>query len=561
MEKTRDNWSSRVTFIFAAIGSAVGLGNAWRFPGLAAQYGGGAFLLVFFLAMIILGWPLLCMEIALGRKTQKGVPGALYSINKKFEFVGWASVANAFIIVCYYTVILAWVIVMIFKSFDVGAMNTTQAGNVFINDVLKCVNIGDAGSMDVPGALIWALIAAWVMMYLCIRKGARGVGKVVKYTVMIPIILLFILAVNGIIKDISVSGGAGLATFFKPDFSRVIAEGKMGNLFLDAFGQVFYSLSIMMAIMVAYGSFVDKKSDIVKDTMIVAIGDFSISMLAGIVLFTTLSGTGMLESYLKSPSGGVVTAFIIYPQAIVSLTDNAIVNGIFALIFYLTLFTLAIDSAFSIVEGVSASVSDKLHIEKKKTTLAVCGVAGIISIIFVTRSGLNWLDIVDNWANSFSLILVGILECITIGWFFKPSKLRDEMNRTITPFKIGKKQFNVKIGPWYDWIIKVVSPLILSVFMVWNIVTLIISYATGKGGYGGYPIWAQVVAGWALFVGVFVVAAIIQIVSRKNKKILELDATIKSWDEMHAEDENKFILAQMNAEMNVNATENDAQNN
>ena len=97
--------------------------------------------------------------------------------------------------------------------------------------------------------------------------------------------------------------------------------------------------------------------------------------------------------------------------------------------------------------------------------------------------------------------------------------------------------------------------------MVWNIVTLIISYATGKGGYGGYPIWAQVVAGWALFVGVFVVAAIIQIVSRKNQQILELDGTIKSWDEMHAEDENKFILAQMNAEMNVNATENNAQNN
>ena len=544
-KKVRDNWASRMTFIFASIGSAVGLGNAWRFPGLAATYGGGAFLLVYLIAMVIMGWPLLCMEISIGRKTQKGAPGALYSINKKFEFVGWASVLNAFVIVCYYTVVLAWVIVMLFKSFKMGGLTAPEAGNLFITEVLTFKDIGAPGSMDVNAGMLWALLAAWVLMYLCIRKGAHSVGKVVKYTVIIPVVLLVILAINGMVKDIQVSSGAGLLTLLKPDFGKIVSEGKLANLFIDAFGQVFYSLSIMMAIMVAYGSFVDKKSDIVKDTMIVAFSDFLISFLAGIVLFTTLSGTGMLEKYLESPSGGVGTAFIVYPQAIVSLTNNSAVNGIFAFIFYMTLFTLAIDSAFSIVEGVSTAIADKLHLNKRKTVIAVCMLAGVISLVFASNSGLNWLDITDNMANTFNLILVGILECLTVGWFFDTKKIRYEMNRTITPIKIGKKEVQWKIGAWYDWIIKILAPGILTVLIVWNFVTIFISYAKGEGGYGGYPIWAQVVAGWLVMAAVFIGAIVIQIVSRKNEKIRALDSTIKTWDEVHAEQENEFIRKEL----------------
>lgn len=544
MEKTRDNWSSRMTFIFAAIGSAVGLGNAWRFPGLAATYGGGAFLLVYVLAMLILGWPLLCMEISLGRKTQKGAAGALFSVNKKFEFVGWAAVLNAFVIACYYAVILAWVIIMIIKGFSMGGMSAPDAGNVFFNEVLHYQAIDSEGFMNIDGKLLYVLIAAWIIIYLCIRKGAHSVGKIVKYTVIIPVVLLLILAVNGIVKDIQVSNGLGLATLFKPDFAKVIEQDKLSSLFVDAFGQVFYSLSIMMSIMIAYGSFVDKKSDIVKDTMIIAGGDFIISMIAGVVLFTTLSGTGMLESYLASPSGGIGTAFVVYPQAIVSITNNAAVNSIFAIIFYLTLFTLAIDSAFSIVEGVSTAISDKLHISRHVTTPIICVLCFFVSCIFVTNAGLEWLDIVDNMANTYNLVLVGVLECIVIGWFFETKKIRDELNRTITPFSLFGKKFNVKIGAWYDWIIKLVAPGLLLTFFTINLVKILKSYATGGGGYGGYPIWAQVVAGWAICLLVFVGAIVIQIVSRKSKRLIELDAKNKDWDEVHAEEENAYILAQ-----------------
>ncbi|MGN0771558.1 MAG: sodium-dependent transporter [Christensenellales bacterium] len=529
MNKKRESWASRATFIFAAIGSAVGLGNAWRFPGLAAMHGGGTFLLVYILAMFILGWPLLMMEISIGRKMQHGAPGAFKGLNKKAEFVGWAAVANAFVIATYYAVVLAWILVMIVKSFKLGGLTSEQAGGLFFGEALQYQPISDgAAAFDIPGGLLVALVIAWIAIYLCIRKGAHSAGKVVPFTVMIPIVLLLVLAINGMVKDFGQAGGAGFKQFFIPDFSKLADS----SLWIDAFGQVFYSLSIMMAIMIAYGSFVNKKSDIVKDTLIIAISDMAISVLAGIVLFTTLSGTGMLESYLANPSGGIGTAFVVYPQAMVMLSGSAAFNSFIALLFYLTLLTLAIDSAFSIIEGVATAISDKFNFNPRKTRLMTCVCAGVVSVLYITKGGLEWLDIVDKWANSFSLILVGIIECIVVGWFFKTGKVRDELNRTAT---------SIKIKSGYDWIIKIVAPLLLGGLFIWNLIDTIKSYTDGSGGYGGYPIWAQVIAGWLVFIAVFVVGIVMQEVTGRSKKFAALESDYKSWDDMHDEEIEELV--------------------
>lgn len=521
MEK-RESWKSRTIFIFAAIGSAVGLGNAWRFPGLAAKYGGGAFLLVYIAAMFILGWPLLMMEIGIGRRMQQGAPGSMRGINKKAEFVGWAATGNAFLIATYYAVVLAWILFMIVKSFTIGGLSPEQAGNVFTGEVLQNTPITTLKSLDIPWGMLLALLAAWFMIYMCIRKGAHSAGKVVPFTVLVPIILLVILAVRGIVGDAQKSF-TGLAKLFIPDWKA------FGNyqLWLDAFGQVFYSLSIMMAIMFAYGSFVHKKSNIISDTLIISLSDMLISVLSGIVLFTTLSTTGQLETFIAGASSGEIgsvgTAFIVYPQAMVLLSNNATLNSFFSVVFYLTLLTLAIDSAFSIIEGVSTAISDKFALKKKNTTRVCCLLALVVSLLFATKGGLSWLDIVDNWCNSFNLIGVGIIECLIVGWGFRPQKLRDEINRSANKFKIGS---------WYDWIIRVVAPGILAVLFLWNVVNLIIAYATGKGGYGGHPIWAQLIAGWLPTVLIFGGAVAMQIVSRKSEKIKRLDARYGSWDDM-----------------------------
>ena len=495
-EETRDSWGSRSQFILAAVGSAVGLGNAWRFPGLAAKHGGGAFLMVYLLAMLVIGIPFLMMEIAIGRKMHRGVPGAFRAIKKSSEPVGWFAVSNAFVIAVYYAVVFAWVIMMAFACFKFANItgDTAAASGIWADLIKTTGTTSGYDKISIP--VLGCLLIAWVLIYTCIRNGTGTVGKVVKYTVFLPIICLMILAGKGL----TMSGAFdGLEKFFVPDFSSL----SDATLWVDAVGQVFYSLSIMMAIMVAYGSFLDEKSNIASDAIIIAFSDFLISVLSGIVLFTTMSGTGQLDNMTSS---GIGTAFIVYPQSIVLLTDNGVANAAFAFVFYFCLCTLAIDSAFSIIEGVSTAISDKFHLNTKKTTLRICFVAGILSIWFTLGSGLAWLDIVDNWCNAYSLILVGILEALVIGWMFNPMKVLKEVNRNTGSFKMPSW--------WFVISIKIIAPLTLGGFFIWNLVTL---FKNG-GIYGkadGYSLASNIIGGWIILVLCMISGFIVKVIEKK----------------------------------------------
>lgn len=499
----RGTWGSRSQFILASIGSAVGLGNAWRFPGLAAKHGGGAFLMVYLLAMLVIGIPFLMMEISIGRKMHRGVPGALRAIKKPTEPIGWFAVSNAFVISTYYAVVFAWVIMMAFASYKFAGItgDSETASGIWATMIKTTGTTSGYGTISLP--VLGCLVIAWVLIYACIRNGTGTVGKVVKYTVFLPIICLLILAVKGIFMK---GAMAGLTKFFVPDFSTL---GRP-EIWVDAIGQVFYSLSIMMAIMVAYGSFLSEDSNVAKDAMIIAFSDFAISVLSGIVLFTTMSGTGQLDNMTAS---GIGTAFIVYPQSIVLLTKSGVANAIFAFVFYFCLCTLAIDSAFSIIEGVSTAISDKFKLSHKKTTLVLCIVASIISLWFTTGAGLAWLDIVDNWCNAFSLILVGILEAITIGWLFDPHKVLDEVNRNTDNFKMPSWWFVVSI--------KFLAPLTLTGFFIWNLVSL---FKAG-GIYGaadGYSLASNIIGGWLVLIlcciSGFIVKIIEKVLAKKGYK-------------------------------------------
>jgi NSS family neurotransmitter:Na+ symporter len=489
-------WSSRFTFILAAVGSAVGLGNAWRFPGLAAKHGGGTFLVVYLFAMLAMGIPLLMMEIAVARKFRKGAIESMRGIGKKWEPVGWAATSNAFVIVCYYSVVFAWVILMFINSWQFAGMtgNNEAAKGLFLE---LTETTGAIEGTSIPGIVLVCLLIAWGLIFFCIRNGASSVGKVVKFTVFAPVILLIIMAVKGCTMPGAMDG---LKVLFVPDVNAFSDP----SLWVDAIGQVFYSLSIMMAIMFAYGSYLGDDADIAADAMIIAFSDMAISVLSGIVMFSTMGGTNMLGEVTDS---GISTAFFVYPQAIVNLTDIGWFNAVFGAIFYLMLITLAIDSAFSIVEGVSAAVADKFHLDPKKVTLSVCAVGGLISLLFITQAGLAWLDIVDNWANSINLIVIGVLECIAIGWSFNLRKVLKEVNknakRFVTPYW------------WFAASIKFISPVLLAGLFIWNIVTL---FVKNGGSYGDYPIWAQTAAGWAVSVLVFLSGFIAKIIVNRKKK-------------------------------------------
>lgn len=493
----RGQWNSRLTFILAAIGSAVGLGNAWRFPGLAAKHGGGTFLVVYLAAMLVMGIPLLMMEISISRKFRKGAIESMRGIKKCWEPVGWAATSNAFVIVCYYSVVFAWVILMFVNSWQFAGMTekSDEAANLFFK---LTETTGKIEGFGIPWIVLLCLVIAWGLIFVCIRNGANSVSKVVKFTVFAPVVLLLIMAIKGCTMP---GADAGLAKLFIPDPTAFSDP----TLWVDAIGQVFYSLSIMMAIMFAYGSYLGDDANVAGDAVIIAFSDMAISVLSGVVMFATMGGTGMLDNITAS---GIGTAFVVYPQAIVNLTGIGWLNALFGAVFYLMLITLAIDSAFSIVEGVSAAISDKFHIKPKKVTIAICVIAGIISLIFVTQAGLAWLDIVDNWANNFNLIIVGVLECVAIGWTFNLRKVLAEVNK-------NTKRFHAPYW-WFSLSVRIISPVLLTGLFVWNVVTL---FVQNGGTYNpDYPIWAQIAAGWAVTVLVFASGFIAKIIINQKKK-------------------------------------------
>nr|MCR5618208.1 hypothetical protein [Clostridiales bacterium] len=387
----------------------------------------------------------------------------------------------------------------------------TEAASSLWADTIKTTGT-TTGFKTISWPVLGCLLLAWAFAYVCIRNGTTSVGKVVKFTVSLPVICLLIMAVRGMMMPGAMSGFAKL---FVPDWSALSDS----NLWVDAIGQVFYSLSTSMAIMFAYGSFLDKNSNIAVDTLIIAFSDMLISILAGIVMFTTMAGVGMLDNMSAS---GIATAFIIYPQAIVKISGSGIFNMIFAFIFYFCMITLAIDSLFSIIEGVATAISDKFKLNKKKTTLVLCIVEGLISIIYVTGAGLAVLDIVDYFINSYTLILTGVLEMIAAGWFFKTTKILEELNRNTKGFKMPKW--------WFIPSIKFISPVVLAGLFIWNLVNLI----KGGGIYGAdsdYSLKANIIFGWALVALILCSGLIVKLIVRiKSGSGYEEDD--RTWDEL-----------------------------
>ena len=540
----REKWSNRGAFILASIGSAVGLGNAWRFPGLCAKYGGGAFLFAYIICMLALGIPLLMMETAIGRKAQGGAPKAMRLVNKKAEPVGWAAVANAFVILTYYAVVFAWCILMCFLAYKFATTHSTPdtAKNLWSESIGATFGTsfaGEGGKISV--ILLLCLGLAWAFIYGCIRNGVSQVGKVVKFTVFLPVAMLLILAARGFINNPHL--GEALGALFVPKWSEF---GNV-NLWVAAMGQSFYSLSIMMAIMFAYGSYLKKTSNIAVDSIIIAFSDLAISVLSGIVLFTTMYSTGQTVNDMSA--SGISTAYIIYPTAIVNLTPFGVGNAIFGFVFYFMLCTLAIDSAFSILEGVAAAVADKFRLPKKKTTLIIAIVSALISIVYITGAGVGYLDIVDNWTNAYSLIIIGLLEALFVGWFFKPKKVLNEINKNTDKFKMPSW--------WFITSVKILAPLALGFLFVWQFIALI------KNGFRydkSYDLAAEIIAGWVVTALVFASGFIIKFVVKKVKnsaEIAEDEANELSWDDLDKQDKYENEITTLVEESPENIPERD----
>ncbi len=469
MEVKRERWGSRSLFIMAAIGSAIGLGNVWRFPYMTYEYGGGAFLFAWIIGLIILGIPWLMMEFGMGKYFQKGAPGVFAGIGKKWEWAGWWPVFVAFLIVAYYTVIMAWslryAIGSITMAWGTGQEAAESTTGYFYDTILQI----SSGPTDF-GPQVWltlALLAViWIIMFFIMFKGARVIGKVVVWTVAIPWVLLVILFIRGITLPGAVDG---LNYYLSTDFS-VLTDG---GVWFAAFSQVAFSLSVGMAGMYAYGSFMAKKSDVNNNAAITTFADSATAFFAGFAVFSVVGFLmhALSVSATDVAASGLGLAFITFPAAISMMPA---LNGLIGLVFFFCLFFLGLDSAFFLAHGgVAAPLRDKFGWSLKKSTLVVCIAGFLLGILFTSQAGLYWLDIVDRAVSFYGLLITGIISCILVGWVFGAKKLREYLNETS----------DFKFGAWWDWVIKLVIPIAMTFVVIYGGFMEDISEA-----YGGYQI-------------------------------------------------------------------------
>ena len=474
--KKRERWSSKVIFIFAAVGSAVGLGNIWRFPYLAGKYGGGAFLIPYILMLVVLGIPLLMMEFAIGQRMQLGAVGSFGKIKHKLSGIGLGAVLCGFVVVSYYAVVMAWCLLYFFYSFTLKWGADTK--EFFFNNVLH-LSKGTQEMGYISAGIIFALVVVWVLIYFSVWKGVKSVGKVVLVTMPLPVILLIALLIRGVTLPGSLDG---IIFYLKPDFNALMDI----EVWSAAMSQIFFTLSLAFGIMIAYASYQHTSSDITKSALITSFTNSLISIAAGFAVFTTLgymasqSGVPISELAASGPS----LAFVVFPKAL-SLLPFA---PLFALLFFIMLITLGIDSAFSLVEAVSTVLHDKYpHVRKEDVSLYVCVVGFVCGIIFTTFAGLYYLDITDHFITNYGLVVVGLLEVWAIGWLYGANNIREYINEVS----------DIKVGRWWNFLVKFIVPVCL-LFLLTSIFIKDI-----KEPYEGYPQEAIFSFGWLVLAGVF----------------------------------------------------------
>ena len=436
MSEKRSSFTGKIGFVLAAAGSAVGLGNIWRFPYLAAKYGGGIFLLVYVILAVTLGFSLMCAEIAIGRKTGKSAIGAFASLDKRFGFIGWMAAIVPVIILPYYSVIGGWVSKYFFVFLTGGA--SASAGDGYFEAFI--------GRPIEP--LGWFLLFLGLTALIVLFGVEKGVEKVSK--VMMPLLVLLTL---GIAVYVLFMPGAmkGVAYYLTPDFTKFSA-----TTVLAAMGQLFYSMSIAMGIMITYGSYMKKEIRLESSVHQIEIFDSGIAFLAGLMIVPAVFTIG---EEIEKPGPGLM--FQTLPRVFEKMPGGVIVGAVF----FLLVFFAALTSSISLMETIVSLLQDKLGWSRRVSCLAVflgsllLGVPsslgfGLLSDISI--AGLSILDMFDFASNSVLMPIVALLTCIFVGYVLKPKALIEEM-------EIGGK-FSSK---WlFTIVIKYVAPICIVLILI-----------------------------------------------------------------------------------------------
>ena len=446
----RAAWSGKVGFILAGAASAVGLGNLWRFPTLAAKYGGGTFIFTYFVLAFTFGISLLLLETALGRHTKQSVIGAYSTLRPRWKFLGVLSAIVPFIITPYYCIIGGWVTKYL-VSYVADGPAAVAADGFF------------GGFITDP---VFTYVFMVIFMLLCIGVVALGVKNGIEKAnmVMMPLLLVMALGIS-IFVLMQPGAAAGAAYYLVPDFSKFSPD-----LVINALGQMFYSLSLAMGIMVTYGSYLNKKENLAQSVASIAGFDLVVSFLAGLMIVPAaflVLGLGDGGAMQAGPS----LMFVTLPQVFGNMGGAAQIIGV---VFFVLVLFAAATSAISLVEACTSIIQDGTHWSRGKSLFA-CAVFMIAAGCFINAGynvliwmeplgpGTQLLDFFDFLSNSVMMPIVALLACIFVGWVVKPKFIIDEV-RVSSKFGLA--------GAW-TIMIKYIAPILVVVILVANVLPMI----------------------------------------------------------------------------------------
>ena len=458
MAKTKDKneWGSNLSFLLAMIGSAVGLGNIWRYPYVLYSNGGGAFFIPYIVAILIMGIPFLILEYGVGYNFKSSFPKAVKSISKKWEYLGWFLPVAVFMILIYYSVILGWdgfyVIISAFKGWGADPNAYFTGSFLQANDTL-----GGLGTF-VPFVAI-AMLVGWVIMWVISHTDLeKGLGRVSK--VLVP--LLFAIMIFIVLFSLTLPGaGIGLAELYNPDWSLLLNF----NIWMAAFGQMIFSLSLGMSIAFTYASYTKDDSDLVSNALWVTVANCGFENFAAIGVFSIL-GYMSLQSGVAVPdlvTQGTGLVFIVYPTVFNVLGDWASVIGP---LFFFTVYLAGLTSILSTIEPLSFSIQNKFGWSRNKTMTILCVFGAAVSMIYATAMGSYILGIADTFVNQIAILIGVIFECIIFAWIFKAENIIPKLNA---------KSKSIKLGKWWLVVVKYVLPIFIAIVWVGGILEVISS--------------------------------------------------------------------------------------
>ncbi|EFQ23365.1 sodium:neurotransmitter symporter [Aminomonas paucivorans DSM 12260] len=432
----REQWGSRFGFIMAAAGSAIGLGNIWRFPYLAGMNGGGAFVVIYLLLVLSIGVAVMLAEMAIGRSAGLNAVGAFKKLKGgAWPLVGWMGVIAGFLILSFYGVVAGWTIAYMIKSFTPGFLEAAAAGKA-----------GDLFGAFVsnPGQVVaYQALFMFATIWIVYRGIGGGIEKYCKLMMPALFIILLILIARAVTLD---GAGKGLEFYLKPDFSKVT-----GGTVLAALGQGFFSLSLGMGCMITYGSYLSKKEVLPSAAITVVSLDTSAAFLSGLAIFPAVFAFGM------EPASGPGLTFITLPSVFAKMPMGAV----FSFLFFLLLFFAAITSSISLLEVCVAYFKDELGWSRAKASwvlglvIFVLGVPSALSLggHFPKIAGKDFLDAVDFFSSNVLLPLGGIFISLFAGWVWLDSARKEVTNQ-------GSHSFALEVA--WIWVCRVVAPLAIA---------------------------------------------------------------------------------------------------